>query len=271
MVVVLFVGALLVAVVAAVRGTWSPCGWSMYSTLTPLAEQGRGHPRWAPTVGWFIGGAALGGTVLGSLGALGAALIRPGDLPESATLGLASAAFVVAFAFDAGLLRPALPHHRRQVDERWLDRYRRWVYAGGFGVQIGSGLATYIMTAGVYLVVVVGALTARPWLAFATGVVFGATRGSALLLAARLDRPERLRAFHHRFARMERPVTAAVAGCWALAAVLSAGAAGDRTVVVAITAVALVASVAVLAQRGVRRPAQGQAAPSTTQARSTRP
>lgn len=230
------VAAFLVALAAAVRGTWSPCGWSMYSTLTPLAEEGRGHRRWAPTAGWFVGGAVLGGAVLGSLGAIGAVLVGRSGLGEPQAVALAAAAFALAFALDEGVLGPALPHHRRQVDERWLDRYRRWVYAGGFGLQIGTGLATYVMTAGVYLVIVLGALTARPAVALAVGVTFGAARGSALLAAVRLDEPGRLRAFHRRFAALERPVRHAVAGGWALGALLTAFAAGSVGVGVAVIA-----------------------------------
>ena len=44
-----------------------------------------------------------------------------------------------------------LPWHHRQVNEQWLDHYRPWLYGVGFGWQIGCGLATYIMTASVYL------------------------------------------------------------------------------------------------------------------------
>ena len=49
---------LVVAAAAAFRGTWSPCGLSMLSTVTPLAESGRGHRyRWTAT--WFFLGAVL--------------------------------------------------------------------------------------------------------------------------------------------------------------------------------------------------------------------
>lgn len=222
----LVTGTIFASVVAAIRGTWSPCGWSMYSTLTPLAEQGRGHRRWTPTMGWFFAGAVAGGAVLGCVAAAGARFVSTLHLGAPTTIAVGAGAFVAAFAFDQGLLRPSLPHHRRQVDEGWLDRYRRWVYAGGFGLQIGTGLATYVMTAGVYLVIVLGSLTARQGIAFAAGVLFGATRGSALLLAARLDRPERLRSFHRRFATLDDPVQHVVAGCWVVGAVVFAVAAG---------------------------------------------
>lgn len=81
----------IVVVVAALRSTWSPCGRSMPWTITPLTERGRGH-RFAATAGWLVAGAALGGAVLGGIGAFGAAL-------------------------DTRLAQPELPHLRRQVDE----------------------------------------------------------------------------------------------------------------------------------------------------------
>ena len=58
--------AAVVAVAAAIRSTWSPCGLSMLSTITPLGESGRRN-RWAVTATWFVGGATLGGATLGAV------------------------------------------------------------------------------------------------------------------------------------------------------------------------------------------------------------
>jgi len=52
--------------------------------------------------------------------------------------------------------------HTRQVNDEWLARFRPWVYGAGFGWQIGVGFATYIMTGGLYLMVVLAALTGDP-------------------------------------------------------------------------------------------------------------
>ena len=62
-----------------------------------------------------------------------------------------------------------LPFHSRQVNERWLDQFRPWVYGAGFGWQIGAGLVTYIKTAALYLMIVLAALTASPATALAIG------------------------------------------------------------------------------------------------------
>ncbi|MEN3272457.1 MAG: hypothetical protein V7636_1218, partial [Actinomycetota bacterium] len=136
-----------VAVVSGVRGAWSPCGLSMLSTITPIGECGRGN-RYATTARWYITGAATGGVCLGAVaGLLSLVFGAHGD----ARLVVVALAALLAAASDARIGGFVLPTHRRQVNERWLDQYRPWVFGAGFGWQIGTGLATYITTAAVYL------------------------------------------------------------------------------------------------------------------------
>ena len=59
----------VIALAAAVRSTWSPCGLSMLSQITPVAEAGR-HQRFGRTAAWFVAGAVLGGLTLGGAAAL---------------------------------------------------------------------------------------------------------------------------------------------------------------------------------------------------------
>ncbi len=197
--------AFVVAVVAAIRSTWSPCGVSMLSTITPLAERSRGR-RYRVTVGWFVAGAIGGGLCLGALACAGAVVVRIIGLPRTELESIALVAALAAATLDSGLAGPSLPHHRRQVNEVWLDRYRGWVYGVGFGVQIGSGVATYIMTAAVYLAVVLAALSGSPLAAISVGGAFGAVRGLAVLAGARIDAPQALARFHRSFEAWRRPV-----------------------------------------------------------------
>jgi hypothetical protein len=191
--------AALVALAAAVRSTWSPCGLSMLSTITPLGEQAKGH-RYRATAGWFVLGSTVGGATLGALTALVAGGVRSLHA-SSAALGTAAlCAAVIAAGSDAGAFGIRIPIHRRQVNERWLDQYRPWVYAGGFGWQIGTGLFTYITTAAVYLMIVLAALTTDPVAAFVLGTCFGLLRGLAVLLTRHLTSPVALLTFHRRFA-----------------------------------------------------------------------
>lgn len=191
----------LVTVVAAVRGIWSPCGLSMISAINPISEPSRGH-RFSLTAAWFITGSVVGGLAMGGVAAVGAVLWSL--LPAAAAVGwlLAAACCLVAVAADTSLRGFRLPEHPRQVNERWLGRYRRWVYAAGFGVQIGCGFATYIMTAAVYLTAALAVLGGSPLLAVAVGALFGAVRGSAVLLSAGVHDPAGLRLLHQRLDRL---------------------------------------------------------------------
>jgi hypothetical protein len=195
---VFYVIGLTVAVSAAARSTWSPCGLSMLSSLTPLAERGRGH-RYRTTVVWFIVGGLIGGCTLGATVALLAIAARAIGPSNNVVLGVVALTAVIALASDLELFGFRLPIHHRQVNERWLDQFRAWVYGVGFGFQIGMGLATYIMTAALYLLVVIATLSESVVVAITLGAVFGLVRGLAVLLGRTIDNPESLRSFHRRF------------------------------------------------------------------------
>jgi hypothetical protein len=200
MTVTLALAATAVAIAAAARSTWSPCGLSMLSTITPVSERAKGNSyRWTAT--WFVIGAVVGGATLGVMMAFLAEGIHSFDLPPAMAGLLALGAALVVAASDVGIGGFRLPIHRRQVNERWLDHYRPWVYGAGFGWQIGSGISTYITTAAVYLMVVLGALTGDPLIALAVGTTFGVLRGLAVLLTRRSTNPSDLLAFHRRFQR----------------------------------------------------------------------
>ncbi len=231
--------ASLVALAAAVRSTWSPCGLSMLSTITPIGERGRNHRYWA-SASWFVAGATLGGATLGAGVAVLAAGVSALDVSGAALVGAAALLSVVTLASDLNLGGFRLPSHIRQVNERWLEQYRPWVYGGGFGWQIGVGLATYVTTAAVYLMIALAALTASPLLAFSVVTGFGLVRGLAVLAGRNLTTPERMLALHRRLEELlpaaQRAVVAvqgavlavAVAAVWGPvpAAVLGAAALG---------------------------------------------
>jgi hypothetical protein len=237
--------AIVVAIAAAVRSTWSPCGLSMLSTITPMTESSRGH-RYGVTASWFVVGAALGGATLGLLAAGLAIAVGSLDLTTEAALG---AGAVIALVTAASDLRPfglQLPFHRRQVNEQWLGQYRAWVYGTGFGWQIGVGLATYVMTAAVYLMIALAALTGSPATAFGIALLFGTVRGLAVLLGARLDSREALVRFHRRFDQLAQPVRMAVIGVQFAVAAIAAGAAWGPVapVVIGIAGVAALGALA---------------------------
>lgn len=256
----LVIVTLIVTASAAARGTWSPCGLSMVSAINPLAERGRGYRYWL-TVLWFVLGAVAGGALLGVGAAAVAWLAEP--LPAAMAALVGGLGCLVALASDCRLGGFRLPIHPRQVNERWLMHYRRWLYASGFGFQIGTGFATYIMTAATYLLVLLAALTGSPGWAMTAGLTFGLVRGAAVVLSSRSRSPESLRALHLALARFEpasrhaviavEAVAAAVLGVAALAATAGAGSLPATGVLLAVTAALIAALIAGWARRPGRR------------------
>jgi hypothetical protein len=243
--------ALATAIAAAVRGTWSPCGLSMLSTITPLGERGRGN-RYASTARRYVIGAVAGGALLGTGAAVLAAAVERLDLSSTSAAVIGVVAALVSVASDARLGGFELPIHRRQVNERWLDDFRSWVYGAGFGFQVGSGLSTYITTGATYLMVVLLALAGSPALAFVTGALFGLTRGLAVLLTRRVRSAPDLVAVHESVQRWGQPALAAVVGVQTVAAAAMTGAALG---LVPAAVVAVGGAVAWLTGRSRTRPA----------------
>jgi hypothetical protein len=246
----------VVAIAAAVRSTWSPCGQSMLSQLTPVGEASRGY-RYRTTASWFVTGAVVGGATLGAAMAALAVLVSAASLSSTALLGTAAALAVLGATIDAGVLGVAPPFFKRQVNEYWLARYRAWVYGSGFGWQIGAGVTTYIMTAAVFVTIAYGALTAGPWAAFALGVLFGLVRGLAVLLTARRRTTSELFALHRRFDELGEPVRRAVIVVQLAVAVIAAGLAWG---VIAALVSGGVLALAVLVTVGARRRVGSRAA-----------
>ena len=155
----------------------------------------------------------------------------------------------------AAFLLPArLPGHTRQVNEVWLEQYRSWVYGVGFGWQIGVGLATFIMTAAVYLTIVAAGLSASPWLALAICSLFGLVRGLAIYLGAGITSPDRLVSFHATFDRWGEPARRAVIAVQ-LAAATVAGWAILGPVVPIAAAASVALAVGITRRRRTRVPA----------------
>ncbi len=229
--------SVVVAVAAAMRSTWSPCGLSMLSTITPIGERGRSN-RYYGSVAWFITGAVLGGATLGSGAAALAAGVGALDVSSETAVAVVAVLAAVTLASDLNLGGFRLPAHTRQVNEQWLDQFRSWVYGGGFGWQIGVGLATFVTTAAVYLLVAMAALTGSPATAFALCTGFGLVRGLAVLLGRNLTTPQRMMALHRRLDELlptaqrgivlvQATVVAVAAGAvWGLAPAVLLGVAG---------------------------------------------
>lgn len=243
--------ALPVAVVAAVRGIWSPCGLSMLSSLTPMTESGRGN-RFGVTAAWFVAGGVLGGLSIGALAALAATGLGALHLALGTRLAIGAAVAVATASIDLGLLGIDLPIFKRQVDDAWLRTYRSWVYGAGFGWQIGFGVATYIMTAGVLLTIALAVLTASAGQALLIGATFGLVRGSAVLIGRSATTPAALGRVHQRLDAAAPASRAAAAWVQVLAAAALAGLAWHPLAGLAVVGAALLATVRPTARVALR-------------------
>ncbi len=152
----------------------------MLSSITPLGERGRNN-RWGVTAASYVSGSVLGGSSIGAaLGALGSVVPRSPRL----ALGALAAAAAVGLLVELGLAGARLPTNHRQVNERWLDQYRGWVYGLGYGFQLGLGVVT-IVTSGLTYLALIAALLCHSWFGgLAIGATFGLVRSLPLLSAA---------------------------------------------------------------------------------------
>ncbi len=185
----------------------------MLSSIHPLGERSRNN-RWAVTITAFtLGSVAAAAAVGAALGAVGSFL----DPPTWVIMA------VVAVTGLLDLLGVAPPGPERQVNERWIDTYRGTVYGFGFGAQLGAGLATFVVSWGVFAVLAAELLSGSASGGAIIGTAFGLGRAAMPLASGWVDRPTRLTAFHVQLARLARPVhlssAAIIIGVAALAAI----------------------------------------------------
>jgi hypothetical protein len=189
---------IVAAAAAGVTGAWSPCGFSMVETLAPQGYAGRLRVTAAACVTFAAGALAGGAITFGGLALLGSALGAGGP----AALGVAAA---VALAAAVGEARGAriVPQVRRQVPESWRRRMPVPLAAGLYGVLLGLGFTTFILTFAVWALAGASIAIGDPALGLAVGLAFGAGRllpvvvlapaGGGAFHAAMAERPQILR------------------------------------------------------------------------------
>jgi len=163
----------------------------MLSSIHPLGERAR-HNRWFVTASAFAVGAIVSGAALGSaMGFIGSAF-----LSMTTTTLLVATAVVALAAGILDLVGTKAPGPARQVNETWIGSFRGWVYGGAFGLELGLGVFTYVVTWGVYATFLSAVLTASPVAGALVGATFGIGRSISVLAAGYVDRPSRLVSFN---------------------------------------------------------------------------
>ena len=175
----------------------------MLASITPLGERGR-RSTWGVTVTAFALGAVVAGAAAGAILGLLGAVAGVGEASTRARVAILAGAVVVAIAIDASGRR--VPGPRRQVDERWLDRYRGWVYGLGYGSQLGLAVLTVVSSAATYVALMAALLSASPVQGAIILGCFGAVRGVTPLAAAHVRSQRELLNLHRGLERWRAPV-----------------------------------------------------------------
>ena len=165
------------ALAAGVTGAWSPCGFSMVETLAPHGYARRLRTCLVACATFALGALAGGAITFGGLALAGAALGAGGP----AALGAAAVVAVAAAVAEARGLRIA-PQIRRQVPEAWRRVLPVPLAAAGYGVLLGLGFTTFVLSFAVWALAGASVALGDPALGLAMGVAFGA--GRALPVAA---------------------------------------------------------------------------------------
>ena len=159
------------AFLAGWTGTWSPCGFSMIETIGPTGHRG-GIPTTLAACATFVPGALLGGIVtFGQLGLLGSLLHTSGR-------GAYFAAAVIAAAGAILELRGSriFPQVRRQLPEDWRRLMPLPVAAALYGILLGLGFTTFVLTFGVWALGAISVALGDPGLGVLIGAAFGLGR-----------------------------------------------------------------------------------------------
>lgn len=192
----------------------------MLSSIHPFGERSR-NSRWWLTISFYLAGSVAGGLAMGLVaGAVGVGVRSAIDAGPA--LLLLAGLGLLGLAADLGLGGLRLPSMHRQVNERWLTQYRGWVYGGGFGFQLGTGVVTIITTSTVWLTWLGAAFTGSIPQALLIGAVFGLARGSFIFATIRINDPSRLRALHR---KIDQQAAAVNRAAMASAAAITLGAA----------------------------------------------
>lgn len=164
--------AALTAFAAGVTGAWSPCGFSMVDTLGSAIPR-RGRRTVAVASATFAAGALVGGVLtFGLLSALGG-LLHAGD----STLAVGAAVVVAGAAAVADAMGWRIaPQIRRQVPERWRRTMPLPVAAGLYGVLLGLGFTTFVLTFAVWALAGVSIALGSLAVGLAVGLGFGLGR-----------------------------------------------------------------------------------------------
>jgi hypothetical protein len=168
------------ALLIGATGTFSPCGLSAIDTIGPTGHTG-GRRITAAACATFLPGAIAGGLLtFGSLALLGQALHGAGG---RAAYVVAAAIALLAATLEARGTR-IVPQIRRQLPEHWRRVMPMPLAAALYGVLLGLGFTTFVLSFGVWALAGVSLAIGDPSLGLLVGVAFGIGRAIPIVVLA---------------------------------------------------------------------------------------
>jgi hypothetical protein len=174
------------ALVAGLAGAWSPCGFSMVDTLAPHGYAQRMRVTAVACVTFALGALAGGAATFGGLALLGGRL----GSGHGAAIAIAVALLVAAAAGDAAGRR-IVPQVRRQVPEAWRRALPVPLAAGLYGILLGLGFTTFVLSFAVYALAAACLALGAPDIGLAIGLAFATGRILPVVVLAPLQETER--------------------------------------------------------------------------------
>ena len=168
------------ALLIGLTGAWSPCGFSMVETI---GLSGDGARRWTTiaSCATFAPGAVLGGVAtFGMLSALGELVHGVGGEVAYAVAATIAVAAAVAEARGTRIV----PQIRRQLPERWRWTMPMPLAAALYGVLLGLGFTTFVLSFGVWALAGIGFALGDPYMGLVIGAAFGIGRAMPVVLVA---------------------------------------------------------------------------------------
>jgi hypothetical protein len=168
------------ALLIGATGTFSPCGLSVIETIGPTGHMGGRRTTIAACLAFLPGALAGGLLTFGSLAWLGDLLHGAGG---RASYLVAAAIALLAAVLEARGTR-IVPQIRRQLPEHWRRVLPMPVAAALYGVLLGIGFTTFVLSFGVWALAGVSLAIGDPALGLLVGASFGIGRAIPILALA---------------------------------------------------------------------------------------
>lgn len=170
----------LAALLIGATGTWSPCGFSMVETIGPTGHSG-GRATTLAACATFLPGAVAGALfTFGGLALVGSVVHGAGG---SVAYGIAAVLALLAAVAEARGARIA-PQIRRQLPEHWRRVMPMPVAAALYGVLLGLGFTTFVLSFGVWALAGIALAIGEPTAGLAIGAGFGIGRATPIVALA---------------------------------------------------------------------------------------